>query len=148
MVPKLKKQDKADPVPLGDGGGKLCGVPAMMCEHGATRSGLIRPSAQGPRLEKLAISFALLASVSKVVQPSSPAGLLPPLRVDMERTFSVPPTAKTFFAVAGELMDRVLGPSSPSEKTITISWLPFAAKAEPVGWASRTRASYACASES
>src|ERR1039457_5318733 len=121
MVPKLKRQDKADPVPLGDGGGKLWGAPPVMCVHGATISGLIRPSAQGPRLEKLAISFALLASVSKVVQPSSPTGLLPPLAVDMERTFSMPPTAMTFLAVPGAVTVPEPGPPSPSEKTKTIS---------------------------
>src|ERR1039458_9325149 len=116
IVPKLKKQSKADPVPLGDGGGKLWGAPPVMCEHGATISGLIRPSAQGPRPEKLAMSFALLASAWKVAQPSSPAVLLPPLAVDMERTFSVPPTAMTFFAVLGAVTVAEPGPPSPSEK--------------------------------
>ena len=45
-------------------GEPACGTPPTMCEPGATRSGLFRPSAHGPWLEKLKMSFALLASES------------------------------------------------------------------------------------
>ena len=123
----VRKQDRADPVPLGDGGGELWGAPPVTCVAGATRSGLIRPSAHGPRLENEAMSFASLASESGVEQPSSPTELLPRFAMDMDRTFSVPPTAMTFLAVPGGLTVDELGPPLLTANTITISWLPSTA---------------------
>ena len=104
-------------------------------------SGFLRPSVQGPRLEKLAMSFALSASVSGVVQPSLPAVLLPPLAVECVCTFSAAATTRTFLAVPGEPTVLALGPAFPAANTITISWLPVPGTDEPLGCASRTSAS-------
>jgi hypothetical protein len=76
------KQEIAEPVPFVVN--TLCPTPPVMCVPGATRSGFWRPSAHGPRLEKLAMSAALFASVSNVLQPSLPVALLPPLAVECE----------------------------------------------------------------
>jgi len=47
----------------------------MMCEPGATMSGLTLLSPQGPRLEKPTMSWALFADVSVTPQPSVPIAL-------------------------------------------------------------------------
>ena len=60
---------------------------------GATRSGFIRRSSVGPRLEKSRMSRALLDAAS-LTQPSPPVA----------RTFSEAPTVITFLAVPGDVM--------------------------------------------
>ena len=56
---------------------------------GATKSGLIRPSAHGPRLEKLIISLALSAPLSETLLPSERAMALLTLQtVDRELTLT------------------------------------------------------------
>ena len=97
-----------------------------MCVPGATTSGLTRPSVVGPRLEKVARSWALSASALETPQPSVPVG----------RTFSEAPTEITFLAVPGEVSVSV---SLPAEKTCVISWLP-----DTDASASRVSASNAC----
>ncbi len=78
---------------------------------------MIRPSAQGPRLEKLAMSRALSAAASEIPHPSGcPKGW----------TFSEAPTVITFLAVPGAPMVLAPGPEFPAEKTMGNSWLPAA----------------------
>ena len=65
-----------------------------MCVPGATRSGFMRPSCVGPRLEKLMMSLALSAPPFETPQPSVPE----------PRTLSEAPTVITFLAVPGAVM--------------------------------------------
>src|SRR6185312_13955645 len=95
---------------------------------GATRSGFMRPSWQGPRLEAQAMSSALWVLASDSPQASSPLVLLPPLILDNERTFSDAPTVITFLAEPGESIPcepfGVHGPALPAANTNDISWFP------------------------
>src|SRR5215510_6156702 len=101
---------------------------------GATSSGFLRPSAQGPRLEKKAMSLALLALESATPQEVLPEGSLPPFAVDIERTFSEAPTVMTFLAVPGApTVCAPPEPALPAAKTMTISWFPETGKVEPLG---------------
>ena len=86
-----------------------------MCVPGATMSGFLRPSEEGPRLEKTTMSLTLFASASGVPQPSAPPKAC---------TFSEAPTVMTFLAVPGVPTVLAPGPSLPAAKTMTISWLP------------------------
>jgi hypothetical protein len=92
--------------------------------------------------------MALSASESGVLQPSLPNGSLPPAAGSSERTFSAAPTVMTFLAVPGEPTVCTPDPAFPAANTITICWFPAVGNGEPGGCASRTSASYDCASTS
>ena len=81
QTPPPSKQEIALPVVLGKGGGLFWATPPVMCVPGAEMSGFLRPSVQGPRLEKLMMSFALSAPLSAMPQPSFPAAESPPAAV-------------------------------------------------------------------
>src|SRR4051812_8232203 len=100
-MPEFEKQASAMPVPEDGGGGLSWPTPPEICVPGATNSGFLRPSVQGPRLEKDAMSLALFAVEPPRKQPSFPAELLPPLASASDRTLSAAPTVMTFFAVPG-----------------------------------------------
>src|SRR5215471_16677992 len=122
QTPVAAKQGRATPVLVdGSGGGLSCATPPVMCVPGATISGLARPSAHGPRLEKSIISFALSAPVSGSPQPSLPAESSPPLAGVIDWTFSAAPIVNTFFPAAGEPTLPAPEPALPAAKTITIS---------------------------
>src|SRR3954464_5916566 len=127
-MPNESKQSSAKPKLKGDGGGEFCGTPPVMWMPGATRSGFIRPSEQGPRLDEQEISSALSASESVSPQASDPLVLLPPLAVERERTLAEAPTVITFFAEPGESMPceflGVQGPALPAANAKIISWFP------------------------
>src|ERR1035437_8240681 len=109
-----------------------CAAPPLTWVPGGTRSGFLRESAHGPRLEKLMMSLALSAPLSVRPQLSDPP---------KGCTFSHVPTVITFLAVPGVPTLLVDGPLLPAAKTMTICWLPLVAY-----WASRTKASYRCES--
>src|SRR5882724_9939590 len=108
------------PVPVVGGGGEFCATPAVMCVPGATTSGFWRPSLHGPRLEKSAMSLALSALESGVLQPSLPSTSLPPFQVACDCTFSAAPTVIIFFAVPGEPTVCAPEPALPAANRITI----------------------------
>ena len=99
---------------------------------GATRSGFLRPSDVGPRLEKLMMSLALSAPVSPMPQPSAPPNGLDALGAADGDDVLAGPGRPTVFAPE---------PPLPAAKTMTISWLPATGNVEPAGCASRTSAS-------
>ena len=126
----------------------FCPTPPVTCVPGATISGFTRPSLQGPRLENPTMSLALLASSSAVSQPSVPSVAAPLFVMACEWTFSAAPTVMTFLAVPGEPTVPAAEPALPAANTIVMPWLPATGTAESAGCASRTRASYCCASMS
>src|SRR4051812_47297600 len=119
-TPEASKQASCSP--FGLPGGLACcpadwatppetGVPA------ATRSGLMRPSSQGPREEKKTMSLALSASVSSMPHWSAaPNGW----------TLLAAPAVMMFLAVPGAPMVLAPEPLLPAAKTMIISWLPAA----------------------
>src|SRR6185295_15397739 len=73
QTPVALKQAIAAPVPLPVGLAiEACPTPPVTCVPGAMISGLMRPSAVGPRLEKLMTSLALSAPASPMPQASVP----------------------------------------------------------------------------
>src|SRR5947208_10456235 len=128
-MPNESKQSSAKPRLKGDGGGEFCGTPPVTWMPGATRSGFMRPSEQGPRLEEQEMSSALIASESVSLQASDPFVLLPPLAIERERTLADAPTVITFFAAPGESMPCELfgvhGPALPAANAKIISWFPL-----------------------
>src|SRR6218665_1250669 len=138
-TPEPSKHERASP--LGRAGGSarwpaVWATPPDTCVPGATISGFLRPSAVGPRLEKLMMSLRLSAPVSAMAQLSAPPKAW---------TFSEAPTVMTFLAVPGLPTEFADGPLLPAAKAMTISWLPTAGTAAVAGCESRTRPSYACA---
>ena len=77
---------------------------------GAEKSGLSRSSSVGPRDENAAIPSGLSANLS--VEIGESYFVLPHVHVMFARAFSVAPTVRTFFAVAGEPMEsKSISPS-------------------------------------
>ena len=74
-----------------------------MYEPGATMSGFILPSSTGPRLENALIPLMLSAALSSLIGlvGKSDGHIDPHWLVIVGRLFSLAPTVKTFFAVAG-----------------------------------------------
>src|SRR5262245_35822987 len=136
QTPLAVKQTSGEPVGFAGGSARWPGDwnrPPVRCVPGATRSGLLRPSAQGPRAEVFLRSLALSASLSSTRQASAPPN---------GWTLFAAPTVMTFLAVPGEPTVLAPGPPLPTEKTMTISWLPATGTVDPVCCASRTSASY------
>src|SRR4051812_47124762 len=114
-TPEASKHVAARPVPDFGGIDESWNTPPVTCVPGARRSGFVRPSAQGPRPENVAMSLALSASASSYPQRSSPVMLFPPAEIAIGCTFSAAPTVMTFFAVPGEVMVCPAGPELPAE---------------------------------
>ena len=121
-VPQMRLPSNGDPV--------ACQPMPLRCVPGATRSGLTRASAVGPRLENVAMSWTLFASPLRTSQASVPNA----------RWLSLAPTVMTFLAVAGVLIVRAPGPPLPAATTSIICCAPGCE-----GTASRTIASYSWA---
>ena len=135
QTPLASKHARAWPVATA--GGSACwpavwATPPEMWVPGAIMSGFLRPSEQGPRLENEMTSIALSAPESAIPHWSAAPKAWTP---------SEAPDVKTFFAVPGEPTVPAPEPLLPAAKRMTISWFPEFGTAEPVGWASRTRAS-------
>src|SRR6185503_1366552 len=113
---------------------------------GATRSGFMRPSVHGPRLDEQEMSSALEAFASLSSHASIPFVEFPPFAIESERTLAEATTVMTFLAEPGESMPRdffgVHGPALPAANVKIISWLP-----PTPDCASRTSLSYVCDSK-
>src|SRR5688572_11323456 len=130
-TPPAAKHARPSPVPLTGPTLVSCALPPETCVPGAIRSGFLRWSPVGPRLENGMMSRALFAWASVVPHPSAPPNGL---------TFSEAPAVRTFFATPGLPTVFAPIPSLPAAKITVYSWLPTA-----FGRASRTIPSKVCA---